>query len=67
MAKTEFKIGQTFQCGHVKLKVEKSKSCDKCFFNSTMYECESNLYFMDSCIAKEREDKNDVIFVKVEE
>lgn len=67
MAKKEFKIGEEFQCGHVKLRVEKSTICQGCFFNNPMCNCAGNSYFIDSCISHQREDKTDVIFVEVEE
>lgn len=71
MAKKEFKVGEVFQCGLVKLKVEKVKGnnhlCNGCFFNNSMHECENNKYFIGSCSSKGREDKNNVIFVKVED
>lgn len=69
MPKTEFKIGETFQCGLVKLKCEikRDSCCGGCFFNSPMYECENNEYFIGSCLSKRRNDNTDVIFVKVED
>lgn len=71
MEKIEFKIGEILQCGSIKLKVEKVKGdnhlCNGCFFYNSMYECENDKYFIGSCSSKEREDKNNVIFVKVED
>lgn len=64
----EFKIGEVFQCGLVKLKVEKEdeNSCLKCFFNGTFL-CGNMNQLIGSCYDDEREDKTDVVFVKVEE
>lgn len=63
MAKKEFKIGETFQCGLVKLKVEKSgRKCDGCYF---LGGCKRRI--TGACSAESREDNTDVIFVEVEE
>lgn len=72
MAKKEFKVGEVFQFGFVKLKVEKldSKPCDQCescFMYDCMYNCALFIDIIGSCEAKLREDKTDVIFIKVEE
>lgn len=68
MAKKEFKVGETFQCGLVKLKCEKvhCETCMDCYFR---YEdnCEVFFKFIGSCCASNRVDKTNVIFVKVEE
>lgn len=71
MAKKEFKVGETFQCGLVKLRVEQSKkptSCVGCFFWKENFPmCDD---FAESLVGKcdkRRKDKTDVIFVKVEE
>lgn len=67
MAKKEFKIREVFQCGLVKLKCEKYKingkgiSCNDCYFG---WECKD---VAGECSAGSREDKTDVIFVKVED
>lgn len=71
MAKKEFKIGETFQFGFVKLRVEKPDSndlllCEKCFFNGGC--CIDKIKdAIGNCVWDRREDKTDVIFVKVEE
>ena len=69
MAKKEFKIGETFQCGLVKLRVETPESglCKGCFFGSRSYDCGSIINLTGSCYFDEREDNTNVIFVKVEE
>lgn len=69
MPNKEFKVGETFQCGLVKLKCVKSKfTCDGCYFLGSSLDCAIiNKIITGSCIKPEREDKTDVIFVKVEE
>lgn len=69
MAKKEFKVGEEFQCGLVKLKCTKSGfSCDGCYFLGSSWDCRViNRLITGTCIKPEREDKTDVIFVKVEE
>lgn len=74
MLNKEFKVGEVFQFGLIKLKVEKANygvlkdyKCNGCEF-----ECLScDFYFYDSyigqCNAGLREDKTDVIFKKVED
>lgn len=67
MAKKEFKIGETFQFGFVKLKCEVGHNrCDGCALFDIDY-CENLCAFIGECDAKYRKDKTDVIFVKVEE
>jgi hypothetical protein len=68
MTKKEFKVGETFQCGLVKLRVEEGKGCCKCiFYNPYCFDCDITLPICGLCSKNEREDKTDVIFVKVEE
>lgn len=70
MEKKEFKIGETFQCGLVKLKVEKNykwNSCQGCYINELEGVCDVYYSLIGKCLRGDREDKNDVIFVKVEE
>lgn len=64
---SEIKVGTIFQCGLVHLKCVKkiNKTCDGCFFNNLMYECDNNEYFMGSCLAEKRTDKNNVIYVQM--
>lgn len=75
MTKKEFKVGEVFQCGLVKLKVIEDKNqldcsdCDRCFFADC---CDvSGLHISEhiasSCIASERIDGKNVSFVKVED
>lgn len=68
MAKKEFKVGEVFQCGMVKLRVENDDlgSCDGCYLDELdCYGQLSNL--VGTCHYSDREDKQDVIFVKAEE
>lgn len=68
MAKKEFKVGEVFQCGLIKLKVleEDENSCLRCFFNRT-YLCGNMNDLIGSCYDDERQDKKNVVFVKVED
>lgn len=67
MKKKEFKVDEVFQCGLVKLKVEKQTDhCEGCAFRDFAF-CGEICEFSGSCNGIEREDKTDVIFKKVEE
>lgn len=65
MVKKEFKVGETFQCGLIKLKcIEYTGSrycCDECFIG---WGCRREIF--GSCSKEVREDKTDVIFVRVD-
>lgn len=65
--KKEFKIGEVFPLGLLKLKCVKvddpHKQCDQCFLG----ECWQCSDIAGDCMSSIREDKQDVIFVKVEE
>ena len=67
--KKEFKIGEVFQFGLIKLKCEKAKNestpCIGCIFKSCNYLYSQ--HFTGPCQDCMREDRTDVIFVKVEE
>ena len=73
--KKEFKVGEVFQCGLVKLRCEESqeiRKCFKCFFcDKYLYDCDVDYSIKGEmgcfCNAGDREDRTDVIFVKVEE
>lgn len=72
MGKKEFKVGEVFQFGFAKLKVEKTDvklcyQCEECFMYDYLCNCKYLVDIIGSCEAKDREDKNDIIFVKVEE
>lgn len=69
MKKKEFKIGETFQCGLVKLKCIEAydSTCKGCYFEDIFEtQCQS---FIGNCGMIDRDDKKDVIFklVKVED
>lgn len=70
MERKEFKIGEIFQFGRIKLRVEETNhndGCVKCFFNAL--DCSECILFNDvvgNCLPN-REDGKNVIFVKVEE
>lgn len=72
MAKKEFKVGEVFQCGLVKLKcviepINRSERCDGCFFDDNG-ECIDRFdNIVGKCSHLNRRDKENVIFVKVEE
>lgn len=70
MAK-EYKVGEKIKLGNVTLLVEKAQDyeCGDCFFKGL---CDNDLfievaYMVGDCIANNRETKDNVIFVKVEE
>lgn len=71
MPKKEFKVGETFQCGLIKLKVEigdRFRLCKGCYCGETAYnECGVLKEIVGECMSESRKDKTDVIFVKVEE
>lgn len=65
MALKEFKIGEVFQCGLVKLRVEKAKSgCCGCIFSRDNDFNDCSHTALGYCGAYYRKDKTDVIFVK---
>lgn len=67
MPKTEFKIGETFQCGLVKLKcVGNIEGCRECYFDQEE-PCFAHVSLVGHCDSLSRKDNTDVIFVKVEE
>ena len=68
--KKEFKVGEVFQCGLVKLRCEKKpqyckplRRCEYCFLVPNI-RCNK---LGGNCSSCTREDKTDVIFVKVED
>lgn len=70
MAKTEYQVGEIFQCGLVKLKCVKSENefnpCEGRVFNSHIG-CVGIIGMFGGCSIFNREDETNVIFVKVEE
>lgn len=68
MAKKEFKVGEEFQFGMIKLKCEESKyGCSGCYFYRFSNACKEFEEVAGNCLSENREDEKDVIFVKVEE
>ena len=67
MAKKEFKTGETFQLGLVKLKVEQAGSsvCEGYYLEGC--DCYGQLRYLVGPCDVSREDRMNVIFVKVEE
>lgn len=68
--KTEFEAGEVFQCGLIKLKVNKAKgdSCDGCFFkpcSDQAYRCYADI--VGTCLKSYRADNKSIIFVKAED
>lgn len=59
--KTEYAVGEEFQCGLVRLKVEKGTYCRDCFFKG-----ECNHRIVGPCSPDERKDGTSVNFKKVE-
>lgn len=72
MSKKEFKVGEVFQCGLIKLKCVERKfgasRCNGCFFDEKDFICVcKNVKDITGECGGKREDETDVIFVKVEE
>lgn len=67
---TEYKVGEVFQCGLIKLRCEESRiigsCCEGCFFHFYCFK-ETTRNIAGPCARTQRKDKTDVIFVKVEE
>lgn len=70
MDRSEFKIGEVFQFGNIKLRVDVGKpgKCAGCLlFDIVEGPCQRFFEVVGHCQAMYRKDKTDVIFVKVEE
>ena len=67
MAKTEYNLGEVFQCGLVKLRVEEAYmgSCDGWYLDDL--ECYGQLRDIVGLCDNSRKDESNVIFVKVKE
>ena len=68
MAKTQYQVSEVFQCGLVKLKCIKAEGaiCEGCYLDEICEfysQCNALIGYCDAS----REDKTDVIFVKVKE
>lgn len=69
MDRSEFKVGEVFQCGLIKVKVVESTlsgCCDGCLFHFNCIRTTTR-DIAGPCSRTEREDRTDVIFVKMEE
>lgn len=67
MKKKEFKVGEVFQCGLVKLRCEEKRNgCEGCAFYNVDW-CEDIYPFAGPCNKEDRYNDDDVIFVKVED
>lgn len=71
MKKKEFKVGEVFDLGLMKIRVDKmddNKRCRECFFYHFCCDCEETRYAMiGACNGREREDGTDAVFKLVEE
>ena len=67
--KNQFQIGETFQFGLIRLKCvtsEKANFCVDCFFRDGNCD-KKQTEVIGTCVASQRNDKTDVIFVKSED
>ena len=68
MEKKEFKVGEVFQFGFVKLQcVKANNKCEGCYLDSTDICSFAISSCVGNCKSEKREDKTNVIFVKMEE
>jgi hypothetical protein len=70
MSKKERKIGEVFQLGNVKLRVEKSykwNSCEGCYITRLEGKCSDYYRLTGNFLMGDRNDKQDVIFKEVED
>lgn len=67
MAKKEFKVGEEFQCGLIKLKCEANLDFEECYFKGIDYCCTTVYDIVGACDRDGRTDKTNVAFVKVDE
>lgn len=70
MEKKEFAVGEEFQVGLLRMKciaqkADKKGECEGCFFFISNNCIDINLNIAGVCSMKEREDLQDVIFVKL--
>ena len=66
----EYKVGEEFYVGRIKLRVKESgtSSCVGCIFQKMPYDtCTIFHVFIGTCDCNTREDKKQIIFVKIEE
>lgn len=64
MEKKEFKVGEVFDAGLVRLKCVEEDSCEGCIFN--YFTCGAVDVIAGPCSHAEREDNRDVIFIKAD-
>lgn len=68
MAKKEFKVGEVFKCGLIKLKCIEMRGCENCYFEDyCIFGLEQSKYIRGECLAENRLDNKDVVFKKVED
>lgn len=64
----DYKVGDIVTLGRIKLKVVDSDeySCNECFFNEISSTCSKVDKIVGNCTHGNREDKKDVIFIKLD-
>lgn len=71
MAKTEYKVGETFQFGLETLKRVEGTSCERCMLDSDIWNSfcfhDYHIEHAGPCVMKDRKDQTAVIFIEVEE
>lgn len=67
MPKTEFKVGEVFQLGLINIKVEEAVQvrCEECFVSTMKGTCGDYRDLVGSCLERNRQDKRNVVFVKL--
>ena len=65
MKKKEFKVGEVFTAGFVKLKCVENDTCDGCIFEDCM-PCSFRDVTIGPCEHIDRQDNKDVIFIKAD-
>lgn len=65
MEKKEFKVGEVFDAGLVRLKCVEGDSCEGCVFEYNLL-CSFADIIVGPCGCEKREDKKDVIFIKAD-
>ena len=65
MEKKEFKVGEVFTAGLVRLKCVEGDKCDRCIFEKDNY-CSCTDMIIGPCEHIDRQDNKDVIFIKAD-
>jgi hypothetical protein len=65
MKKKEFKVGEVFTAGLVRLKCVEGDTCEGCVFENCL-SCSFSDMLVGSCECIDREDDKDVIFIKAD-